>query len=67
MGARSQVAGLLSAAAVVLVLLFLTGPIADLPTAVLGAVIVSAAVGLVELPRGAGSGTRTASSWRSAR
>jgi sulfate permease, SulP family len=48
MGARSQVAGLLAAAAAVLVLLFLTGPIADLPKAVLGAVIVSAAVGLVE-------------------
>ena len=48
MGARTQVAGLLSAATVVVVLLFLTGPIADLPKAVLGAVIVSAAVGLVE-------------------
>ena len=48
MGARSQIAGLLAAASVVLVLLFLTGPIADLPKAVLGAVIVSAAVGLVE-------------------
>ena len=41
MGARSQIAGLLAAAAVVLVLLFLTGPIADLPKAALGAVIVS--------------------------
>ena len=48
MGARSQVAGLLAAAAVVLVLLFLTDPIADLPKAALGAVIVSAAVGLIE-------------------
>ena len=48
MGARTQVAGLLAAASVVLVLLFLTGPIADLPKTVLGAVIVSAAVGLVE-------------------
>ena len=48
MGARTQVAGLLAATSVVLVLLFLTGPIADLPKAVLGAVIVSAAVGLVE-------------------
>ncbi len=48
MGARTQVAGLMAAASVVLVLLFLTGPIADLPKAVLGAVIVSAAVGLVE-------------------
>ena len=48
MGARSQVAGLLAAGVIASVLLFLTGPIADLPKAVLGAVIVSAAVGLVE-------------------
>jgi SulP family sulfate permease len=48
MGARSQIAGLLAAATVVIVLLFLTGPIADLPKAALGAIIVSAAVGLVE-------------------
>ena len=48
MGARTQVAGLLAAASGVLVLLFLTGPIADPPKTVLGAVIISAAVGLVE-------------------
>jgi len=48
MGARSQLAGLLAAAVVALVLLFLTGPIADLPKAVLGAVIVAAAAGLIE-------------------
>jgi high affinity sulfate transporter 1 len=48
MGARSQLAGLLAAATVAAVLLFLTAPIADLPTAVLGAVIISAAVGLIE-------------------
>ena len=48
MGARTQIAGLLAAVSVVIVLLFLTGPIADLPKAVLGAVIVSAAIGLVE-------------------
>ena len=48
MGARSQVAGLLAAVAVALVLLFLTAPIADLPKAVLGAVIVVAAAGLVD-------------------
>ena len=60
MGARSQVAGLLAAGAVVLVLLFLTGPIADLPKAVLGAVIVVAAAGLVDVPRrGAGCGRPT--------
>lgn len=47
MGARSQVAGLLSAAVVAVVLLVLTAPIADLPKSVLGAVIVAAAVGLV--------------------
>ena len=47
MGARSQVSGLLAAGFVALVLLFLTGPIADLPKAVLGAVIVGACVGLV--------------------
>jgi SulP family sulfate permease len=47
-GAHSQVAGLLAAGAVALILLFLTGPIADLPKAVLGAVIVSAAIGLVD-------------------
>ncbi len=46
-GARSQVSGLLAAALVVLVLLFLTAPIADLPKAVLGAVIVTACIGLV--------------------
>jgi sulfate permease, SulP family len=48
MGARSQVAGLIAAGVVALVVLFLTGPIADLPKAVLGAAIVSAAVGLVD-------------------
>ena len=50
MGARSQVAGLLAAGFVALVLLFLTGPLADLPVAVLGAVIVSAAISLVDVP-----------------
>jgi len=48
MGARSQIAGLLAAGAIVLVLLFLTAPIADLPKAVLGAVIITAAIGLIE-------------------
>jgi len=50
MGARSQIAALTAAATVVLVLLFLTGPIADLPKAVLAAVIVGAAIGLVDVP-----------------
>ena len=49
MGARSQIAALLAAVAVVAILLFLTAPIAHLPKAVLGAVIVSAAVGLIDI------------------
>jgi SulP family sulfate permease len=48
MGARSQIAGLFSAAAVALILLFLTEPVQYLPKAVLGAVIVFAAIGLIE-------------------
>jgi SulP family sulfate permease len=47
MGSRSQLAGLTAAGVVIVVLLFLTGPIAHLPKAVLGAAIVSAAIGLV--------------------
>ena len=50
MGASSQLAGLMAAAVVAGILLFLTAPIADLPKAVLGAVIVSAVLGLVDLP-----------------
>jgi SulP family sulfate permease len=48
MGAVSQVSGLVAAVAVAVVLLLLTGPIADLPTAILGAAIVAAAVALIE-------------------
>lgn len=48
MGARTQIAGLVAAGTVAIVLLFLTDPIAYLPKAVLGAVIVSAATGLVD-------------------
>lgn len=48
MGARTQIAGLTAAATIALVLLFFTEPMQYLPKAVLGAVIVSAAVGLVE-------------------
>ena len=47
MGARSQIAGLVGAATVALILLFLTEPVQYLPKAVLGAVIVFAAAGLV--------------------
>jgi sulfate permease, SulP family len=49
MGASTQIAGLFAAGAVALVLLFFTEPIAYLPSAVLGAVIVTAAMGLVDL------------------
>ncbi|MGZ6650713.1 MAG: SulP family inorganic anion transporter [Solirubrobacteraceae bacterium] len=48
MGARTQIAGLIAAATIALVLLFFTEPMQYLPKAVLGAVIVSAAVGLVD-------------------
>src|SRR6266508_3408301 len=48
MGARSQIAGLVAAASVLIILLFLTEPVQYLPKAVLGAVIVFAAIGLVE-------------------
>lgn len=48
MGARTQIAGLAAAGAIALVLLFLTEPMSYLPSAVLGAVIISAAVGLVD-------------------
>jgi high affinity sulfate transporter 1 len=48
MGARTQLSGLLGAAAIALVLLFLTEPMRYLPKATLGAVIVAAAVGLVD-------------------
>ena len=51
MGVRSQVSGLLAAGAVLGVLVFLTGPIADLPKTVLAAVIIAAAIGLVEPPQ----------------
>jgi high affinity sulfate transporter 1 len=47
-GARSQLAGVVCAVVILLVLLLLTGPLAHLPKAVLGAAIVAAMVGLVE-------------------
>lgn len=47
-GARTQLAGLVGAGFVVVVLLALTAPMSNLPTAVLGAVIVVAAIGLIE-------------------
>jgi high affinity sulfate transporter 1 len=48
MGARTQIAGLVAAGAIALVLLFFTEPMSYLPKAVLGAVIVSAASGLID-------------------
>jgi high affinity sulfate transporter 1 len=48
MGARTQIAGLFSVGAIAVILLFLTEPVQYLPTAVLGAVIIAAAFGLVE-------------------
>jgi sulfate permease, SulP family len=47
-GGRTQAVGLIAAAVIALVLLFLTGPVANLPTPCLGAVIVGAAIGLVD-------------------
>jgi high affinity sulfate transporter 1 len=48
MGARTQIAGLFAAGTVVVVLLFLTEPVQYLPTAVLGAVLVSAAINIAD-------------------
>ena len=48
MGGRTQIAGLVGAGSIALVLLFLTEPMRYLPKATLGAVIVAAAIGLIE-------------------
>ena len=48
-GASSQIAQLATAVVVVLVLLLLTGPLQYLPRCVLGAIVFSIAVGLVDL------------------
>jgi high affinity sulfate transporter 1 len=48
MGARTQFAAIAAAAVVAIILLFFTEPISYLPKAVLGAVIVSTALGLVD-------------------
>jgi high affinity sulfate transporter 1 len=47
-GGRTQLVGVMSAITIALVLLFFTGPVEQLPKAVLGAVIVIAAIGLVD-------------------
>ncbi|HWR80440.1 MAG TPA: SulP family inorganic anion transporter [Pseudomonas sp.] len=48
-GGRTRVAGLFAAAAVALVLLFLTGPLRHVPVAALGAVLIMAALSLLDL------------------
>jgi len=48
MGGRTQISGLIGASAIACVLLFLTEPMQYLPKATLGAVIVAAAIGLIE-------------------
>jgi high affinity sulfate transporter 1 len=48
MGGKTQVTGLVAAATMALVLLFLTGPLQYLPTSALGAVLISAAMGLFD-------------------
>lgn len=48
-GGRTQVAGLIAAATIAAVLLFFTGPIQYVPVAALGAVLVKAALSLVDL------------------
>jgi SulP family sulfate permease len=49
-GGRSQLAHLATAAVVALVLLVLTGPLRYLPECVLGALVFTIAVGLIDLP-----------------
>jgi sulfate permease, SulP family len=48
-GGRTQIVGIVSALTVAVVLLFLTAPVEKLPKAVLAAVIVIAALGLIDL------------------
>jgi high affinity sulfate transporter 1 len=49
-GGRTQVTGLVAAAAIVLVLLFLTEPLRHIPMAGLGAVLIMASLSLLDLP-----------------
>jgi high affinity sulfate transporter 1 len=49
MGGKSQVAGLVAAAVMAIVLLFLTAPLSYLPKAALGAILIFAAIGLFDL------------------
>ena len=50
MGARTQIAGLFAVATVVACSLFATEPVQYLPSAVLAAVLVSAAINIVDIP-----------------
>ena len=47
-GGRTQVTGLVAAAAILLVLLFLTGPLRYVPAAALGAILIKSAIGLID-------------------
>ena len=49
-GARSQIAQLAFATVVLLVLLFLTGPLQYLPRCVLAAIVFTIAIGMIDLP-----------------
>jgi high affinity sulfate transporter 1 len=49
-GARSQLAGVVGAGAVALLLLFFNGLLADLPQAALAGVVIAAAVSLIDVP-----------------
>ena len=49
MGGKSQLAGLVAAAVMAAVLLFLTGPLRYLPKAALGAILIVAAIGLFDV------------------
>jgi SulP family sulfate permease len=51
MGARSQIAQLALAAVVLMVLLFLTGPLKYLPRCVLAGIVFSIAVGMIDVAR----------------
>jgi sulfate permease, SulP family len=48
MGVRTQLGGIVAAGTILLILLYLTDPISYLPKTVLGAVIIAAAIGLVD-------------------
>jgi high affinity sulfate transporter 1 len=49
MGGKTQLAGIFSAAALALAMLFLSSALAILPTPALGAILASAAIGLIDL------------------